>query len=70
MSNNLQVKGGMSFWNVLQLVLIVLKALGLIDWSWWLVFFPLWIEFGIIGVFLLLYFIVAVIAAIIDEFDE
>lgn len=28
--------------DVLQIVLIVLKAFDLIDWSWWMVLCPLW----------------------------
>lgn len=30
----------MGFIEILTIVFIILKALGLIDWSWWLVFLP------------------------------
>lgn len=53
-----------SLLGVLQIIFIVLKLCGLIDWSWWKVFIPMWIDLGIIAVFLLLYLIVLVIAYI------
>lgn len=53
---------GVSLLGVLQIIFIVLKVCGLIDWSWWMVFIPVWIDLGIIAVFLLVYFIIIVIA--------
>lgn len=41
-SNN--SSGGMTFLGVLQIVFIVLKLCKVINWSWWLVLIPLWIE--------------------------
>lgn len=32
---------------VLLIVFIVLKLVGVINWSWWWVLSPLWISFGI-----------------------
>ena len=32
----------MSFFSVLTLIFIVLKCVGTIHWSWWLVLAPLW----------------------------
>jgi len=61
---------GMSFLGVLQIVLIILKAFGLIDWSWWLVFFPMWIDLAIIALIILIYILVIVIIAVISYFDE
>lgn len=29
------------------IVFIILKCVGTIDWSWWLVLLPLWIDLGI-----------------------
>ena len=60
--------GGVGFLGVLQIVLIVLKAFGLIDWPWLLVLFPLWIEFAFVAVVLVFYLIVCIIVAIISEF--
>lgn len=53
---------GVSLLGVLQIIFIVLKLCGLIDWSWWMVFIPVWIDLGIIAVFLLVYFIIVAIA--------
>ena len=39
---------GIGFFGLLQVVFIALKVAKVIDWSWWLVFLPVWIELGII----------------------
>lgn len=59
---------GIGLLGVLQIVLIVLKAFGLIDWPWLLVLFPLWIEFAFVAVVLVFYLIVCIIVAVISEF--
>lgn len=58
---------GVSLLGVLQIIFIVLKLCGLIDWSWWKVFIPMWIDLGIIAGFLLLYLVVLIIAYIYDK---
>ena len=40
--------GGIGFVGLLQIVFIVLKLCGVIDWSWWLVMLPLIIEVGFV----------------------
>lgn len=57
-----------SLLGVLQIIFIVLKLCGLIDWSWWKVFIPMWIDIGIIAGFLLLYLIVLIIAYIYGKY--
>ena len=57
-----------SLLGVLQIIFIVLKLCGLIDWSWWKVFIPMWIDLGIIAGFLLLYLIVLIIAYIYGKY--
>lgn len=42
---------GIGFSGVLFIVFLVLKLCGVIDWSWWWVTAPLWIEFAILAVF-------------------
>ena len=37
---------GLGISAVLQIVFLVLKLTGLIDWSWWLVLVPLWADIG------------------------
>ena len=48
---------GLGISAVLQIVFLVLKLTGLIDWSWWLVLVPLWVDIG----FSLLFIILALI---------
>ena len=36
--------GGLGLFGVLQVIFLVLKLCGLIDWPWVLVFAPLWIS--------------------------
>ena len=61
---------GIGLLGVLQIVLIVLKAFGLIDWPWLLVLFPLWIELAFVAVVLVFYLIICIIVAIVSEFRE
>ena len=48
---------GLGISAVLQIVFLILKLTGLIDWSWWLVLVPLWVDIG----FGLLFIILALI---------
>lgn len=43
MSSNNKSSGGIGLLGVLQIVFVVLKLCGLINWSWGLVLIPLWI---------------------------
>ena len=47
---------GFSLFTILQAAFIILKVAKVIDWSWWAVLIPLWIELGIIvlGIIILL----------------
>lgn len=47
---------------VLQIVFIVLKLTGVIDWSWWAVFIPLYVDIALYAV-LTVYYIHMYIAA-------
>ena len=49
--DNQKSTGGIGFFGLLQVAFIILKVTNLIDWSWWMVFLPLWISIGIIGIF-------------------
>lgn len=42
--------GGIGFGGLLTIVFIVLKLVGVIDWSWWWVLAPLWIPVAFITV--------------------
>lgn len=48
MSNNNSSSGGMGILSWLQVIFIVLKVLNLLDWSWWKVFIPTWIDLGLL----------------------
>lgn len=49
--------------DVLQIIFIVLKLTGLIDWSWWAVFAPLFISLGLVAILVIL----TVISRKVDE---
>lgn len=40
--------GNTDFLSLLTIIFIVLKLTGLIDWNWFAVLIPLWVELGII----------------------
>lgn len=42
--------GGITFFGALQIVFIVLKLVGIIKWSWWLVLIPLWIDLLLVAI--------------------
>ena len=49
---------GLGISAVLQIVFLVLKLTGLIDWSWWLVLVPLWADIGFVLLFIILALII------------
>lgn len=48
MSNNSSTDGGAGITTVVQIVFIILKLIGTIDWPWGIVLIPLWIELALI----------------------
>lgn len=56
--------GGISFSGVLLIVFVVLKLVGVIDWSWWWVLSPFWIPFSIVIIFGLIVLILSIIGKI------
>lgn len=61
---------GIGVLGALQIVLVVLKAFGLIDWPWLLVLFPFWIELSLVVLILIFALIICIITAVISEFDK
>lgn len=53
MSNNNSSSSGLGIFSVVGIVFIVLKCVGVIDWSWWWVLSPFWIGF-LFGISILL----------------
>ena len=54
-SNTTNVNSGISLASVLTVTFVLLKVFGKVDWSWWIVFSPLWIS----AILVLVLFIVA-----------
>lgn len=73
MSNNenktVVKKQGLGLGTVLTIIFVVLKLVGVIDWSWVWVLAPFWISASIALVFGLVALLITVIAAIIISKD-
>lgn len=54
------VSKGLSFLNMLTLIFVIAKVLGLVTFSWWLVFMPTLIQVAIVLIVLVVVLIVAV----------
>lgn len=46
--NNSSSSKGIGFCGLLAIVFIVLRIIGVIDWSWWWVLAPIWIPTAIV----------------------
>jgi len=57
MSSNSSSSSGLSLGGVLFVIFLVLKLIGVIDWSWWWVFSPLLISLGLSLVILLIIYL-------------
>lgn len=58
MNNEKTTSGGIGFGSALLLTFIILKLVGVIDWSWWWVLSPIWIPVVLLMVVLILLFVV------------
>ena len=59
MNNNNTSYAGLSFLDVLLVVFIALKIAKVIDWSWWLVLLPLWIQIGLVIIIIIVIYIIS-----------
>lgn len=50
-------KHSLGILDVLQIIFIVLKLTNLINWSWWAVLIPLWIDLAMIVLAIIIYLI-------------
>lgn len=58
-------KQGLSFSSLLTIIFIVLKLIGVIEWSWLWVLSPLWISVGLsLAIYLIGMLVVGIIAII------
>lgn len=62
-SNKNSIVVGSSLSNLLTVAFVVLKLTKVIDWSWWWVLSPLWIQFA-------LWFILLIMAVLIAACDS
>ena len=58
-NNNNTSYTGLSFLDVLLVVFIALKIAKVINWSWWLVFLPLWIQIGLVIIMMIVIYIIS-----------
>ena len=61
-SNSASASGGIGFTGLLTILFVGLKLTGHINWSWWWVFSPILIAAGLSIAFLILIFVVALMA--------
>jgi membrane protein YdbS with pleckstrin-like domain len=54
-SNNTSSSSGLGFFSVLTIVFVVLKLVGVINWSWWWVLSPTWIGIALWLIVLVIY---------------
>ena len=52
------ISGGVGFFDILLLINIILKLVGVINWSWWVVLWPLWASLIIIVIVIFVIYLV------------
>ena len=58
MNNEKTTSSGIGFGSALLLTFIILKLVGVIDWSWWWVLSPIWIPVALLLAVSILLFVV------------
>lgn len=58
MNNEKTTSGGIGFGSTILLIFIILKLVGVIDWSWWWVLSPIWIPVVLLMAVSILLFVV------------
>lgn len=61
------IKSGIDTMKILTIIFIVLKVLGLIQWSWLWVFSPIWIMCGLAFAYLVVLGIIAIIIHMVSS---
>ena len=54
-------KTSVGFAGWLTIVMVAAKAFGYASYSWWFAFLPVWVALGLIALFLLIVFIIALV---------
>ncbi len=68
--SNSSSQGGVGLLGLTFLVFLVLKFTGFIAWSWWWVTAPLWGGFALLGIGILIYLGIIVLAELIDDYQR
>ena len=53
MNNN--TGSGIGLLDVILVVNIILKLIGVINWSWWVVLWPLWVSIGVVVIVFIIF---------------
>ena len=58
MSESTKISSGIGFTGLLTVLFIGLKLTNVINWSWWWVLSPLWIDFALIIVIIIVLYLI------------
>lgn len=58
---------GLGLSSILTIIFVLCKLFGVIDWSWWWVFSPIWIPLTVILVGVLIWFIIMFIVEYLNN---
>ena len=58
MSESAKISSGIGFTGLLTVLFIGLKLTNVINWSWWWVLSPLWIDFALIIVIIIVLYLI------------
>jgi hypothetical protein len=64
MQNSVSSGGGIGFGGLLTILFIALKLMGKITWSWWWVLCPIWGSVALVVAFVIIAFIIAILAQV------
>jgi len=62
----MKIEIGGGFLAVLTIIFVIAKLWGVVDWSWWLVFLPIFISCGIFILIISVILILAIVAVILE----
>ena len=64
--NQIVYRGSNTF-GLLGIAFVVLKLVGVINWSWWWVTIPFWAPIGLLAIFLI---IIAIILSLKEKYEK
>lgn len=60
-NKSISTGSGIGLTGIILAILVALKIAGVIDWSWWIVLIPLWVEIGLVALVVLIIYVVAIL---------